>query len=79
MRFQSIANSSYTYYWHFTKSGDANWSPTFTSVGNDSGAQMNIPRPNTNSVLSLSCEVFNGPTHVFTAHRNFDIWNDFPS
>lgn len=75
----SIANSSYTYYWHFTKSGDPNWSPTFTYVENDSGAQMNIPRPNTNSVLSLSCEVFNGSTYVCTVHRDFEVWPNLPS
>ena len=76
----SIANnSSYTYYWHFTKSGDPYWSPTFTYVDNDSGVQMNIPRPNVNSVLSLSCEVFSGSTYVCTAHRDFEVWPNLPN
>ncbi len=75
----SYTNSAYTYFWHFSTSGDPYWYPSFNFVGNNSGVEMSIPRPSVNSVLSISCEVFNGPTHVFTAHRNFDIWNDFPS
>ncbi len=74
----SISNSAYTYYWHFTTSGDPYWAPTFNYVGNNDGIEMNLPRPSVNSVLSLSCEVFNGSTYVCTAHRNFDIWRDLP-
>lgn len=74
----SLTNSAYTYYWHFTTSGDPYWAPTFNYVGNNNGVEMNLPRPSVNSVLSLSCEVFNGSTHVCTAHRSFDIWRDLP-
>lgn len=74
----SLTNSAYTYYWHFTTSGDPYWAPTFNYVGNNNGVEMNLPRPSVNSVLSLSCEVFNGSTYVCTAHRSFDIWRDLP-
>lgn len=74
----SVTNSAYTYYWHFTTSGDPYWAPTFNYIGNNDGIEMNLPRPSVNSVLSLSCEVFNGSTYVCTAHRNFDIWRDLP-
>ena len=74
----SITNSAYTYYWYFSTSGDPYWQPTFNYVGNDDGVEMNLPRPSVNSVLSLSCIVFNGSAYVCTAHRNFDIWRDLP-
>lgn len=75
----SLENMSYTYYWYYTLSGDPYWSPTYYIYGYTSGIQMTIPRPNSNSILSLTCEVFNGSTYVCTVHRDFHVLPNFPS
>ncbi len=75
----SLENMSYTYYWYYTLSGDPYWSPTYYYYGYTSGIQMTIPRPNSNSILSLTCEVFNGSTYVCTVHRDFHVLPNFPS
>lgn len=71
-------NAAYTYYWHFTTSGDYNWEPYFTLVGNYNGVNMNIPRPSMDSVLTVSCEVYNGSTHVCTATKSLTVRLNFP-
>jgi len=71
-------NPSYTYFWHFTTSGSYGWSPSFNYVGNDSTVSMNIPRPNSDSVLNISCEVYNGSTHVTTANFALTVRLNFP-
>ena len=71
-------NTAYTYYWHFTTSGDYGWRPYFTFVGNYNGANMSIPRPSMDSVLTVSCEVYNGSTHVCTATKSLTVRLSFP-
>lgn len=75
----SLENMSYTYYWYYTLSGDPYWSPTYYYYGYTSGIQMTIPRPNSNSILSLTCDVFNGSTYICTVHRDFHVLPNFPS
>ena len=71
-------NTAYTYYWHFSTSGDYNWKPYYTLVGNYNGVNMSIPRPSTDSVLTVSCEVYNGSTHVCTATKSLTVRLSFP-
>jgi subtilisin family serine protease len=71
-------NTAYTYYWHFTTSGDYGWRPYFTFVGNYNGVNMSIPRPSMDSVLTVSCEVYNGSTHVCTATKSLTVRLSFP-
>lgn len=74
----SQTNSSYTYYWHFTTTGDPFWYPSYYYVGNDPGVDMNIPRPSTNSVLEMRCEIYSGSTHLYSAHFDLGVRADFP-
>ena len=62
-------NSAYTYFWHFTTSGNTGWFPSFSYVGNDTGAVVELPCPTANTVLNMYCDIYNGSTHVCTAHR----------
>ena len=71
-------NPSYTYCWSYTTTGDPYWSPTYTYIGNNPAVNVTIPKPSSNSVLRMRCEVFNGSTHVCSAYLNFDVWPDFP-
>lgn len=66
-------NSAYTYCWHFSTTGDAYWYPSFTYVGNDSGVYVNIPKPNTSSVLKMRCEIYSGSTFICTAYFNLGV------
>ena len=60
-------NPAYSYYWHFSTSGDTNWNPSFDFVGSSSGVIVNIPRPSVDSVINMKCEVYDGYTHICTA------------
>lgn len=71
-------NPSYTYCWSYTTTGDPYWSPTYSYIGNNPAVNVTIPKPSSNSVLRMRCEVFNGSTHVCSAYLNFDVWPDFP-
>lgn len=66
-------NSAYTYYWHFTTTGDSNWSPSFSYVGNDIGVNVTVPKPSSNSVLKMRCEVYSGTTHICSAYFNLGV------
>ena len=66
-------NSAYTYYWHFTTTGDSNWSPSFSYVGNDTGVNVTVPKPSSNSVLKMRCEVYSGTTHICSAYFNLGV------
>ena len=73
----SQTNSSYTYYWHFTTSGDPYWSPSFSYVGDEPFVDMNIPKPTSNSVLNLRCEIYDGTTHLWSAYFNLGVNPEF--
>lgn len=60
-------NSSYSYFWRISTSGDYGWTPTFDNILNDTQVIIDIPRPSYDSVLTVSCEIFNGSTYVCTA------------
>lgn len=70
-------NTSYTYYWSFRTSGDPYWQPSFNYVGNDYGVEMNIPRPSSNSSLTLYCHIYNGSTYIYTAKYTLNVHPDF--
>lgn len=71
-------NSSYSYFWNIKTSGDYAWAPNFTYVGNDTGVTINIPRPNIDSVLTVSCDIYNGSTHICTAYLPLTVRLSFP-
>lgn len=71
-------NTSYHYFWHFATSGAVDWAPTFDYVADDYGARLNIPRPNTDSVITMSCEIYNGSTHICTANFELAVRLNFP-
>lgn len=71
-------SSSYTYYWHFTSSANSGWVPSFDYVGNDTGVIVNIPRPFTDETLTVSCEIYNGSSHICTATRSLNILLNYP-
>ena len=71
-------NSSYSYYWHFTTSGDYGWHPSFDYVGDETGVVVNIPRPSMDSTITMRCEIYNGTTHVCTAVLPLTVRLNFP-
>ncbi|MBQ9450723.1 MAG: S8 family serine peptidase [Bacteroidales bacterium] len=73
----SWCSSSYTYYWSFRTSGDPYWKPLFSYVGNDSGVEMTLPRPASNSTLSVYCKIYNGSTYINTAKYSLYVLPDF--
>jgi subtilisin family serine protease len=74
----SQINPSYSYYWHFTTSGDYGWHPSFDYVGDETGVIVNIPRPSMNSTITMRCEIYNGTTHVCTAVLPLTVHLNFP-
>lgn len=73
----SWCNSSYTYYWFFRTTGDSNWKPTFNYVGNDTGVELDIPKPSSNSTLKMYCRIYTGSTYVNTASYTLYVQPDF--
>ena len=71
-------NSSYSYFWHIKTSGDYGWSPSFENSLNDTQVIIDIPRPSYDSVLTVSCEIFNGSTYVCTATIPITVRLNFP-
>lgn len=71
-------NSSYSYFWRISTSGDYGWTPTFDNILNDTQVIIDIPRPSYDSVLTVSCEIFNGSTYVCTATIPITVRLNFP-
>lgn len=71
-------NSSYSYFWRISTSGDYGWTPTFDNILNDTQVVIDIPRPSYDSVLTVSCEIFNGSTYVCTATIPITVRLNFP-
>lgn len=71
-------NSSYSYFWRISTSGDYGWKPTFENILNDTQVLIDIPRPSYDSVLTVSCEIFNGSTYVCTATIPITVRLNFP-
>ena len=71
-------NPSYSYFWHFSTSGGSGLNPSFEYTGNDTGVIVNIQRPSYDSVLTVSCEIFDGSTYVCTATFPLSVRLNFP-
>lgn len=71
-------NSQYSYYWQIKTSGDSTWNPSYTYNGNQSGINVSIPRPNMDSVITVTCDIFEGSTHICTAIMPLTVRLNFP-
>lgn len=71
-------NTAYTYYWHFSTSGDSGWQPSFNYVGNNTYVEMMIPKPAIDSILTVRCEIYNGTSHICTACLPLTILINYP-
>lgn len=60
-------NSTYSYFWHLEASPINDWAPSFSYLGNDTGVIINITRPSVETILTVSCEIFDGSTYICTA------------
>ena len=60
-------NSTYSYFWHLEASPINGWAPSFSYLGNDTGVIINITRPSVETILTVSCEIFDGSTYICTA------------
>lgn len=74
----SQINPAYSYYWHFSTSGDIDWYPSFEYVGNETGVIVNMSRPLMDSTITMRCEIYNGTTHVCTAVLPLTVRLNFP-